>query len=126
MQYPPVLPGPDLNYLIHQVSPFVGLILMFVGVRWLLRSPVGEAFAERVRQRSLGRWGVAGGEPRRGGAVGGAGAPARGGGSPLPPRRYFSARRPPPRGGGRRGGGRRKNRPPPRGARGGCLRLPPP
>src|SRR2546428_13996083 len=62
MQYPPVLPGPDLNYLIHQVSPFVGLILMFVGVRWLLRSPVGEAFAERVRQRSLGRWGVAGGD----------------------------------------------------------------
>ena len=65
MQYPPVLPGPDLNYLIHQVSPFVGLILMFVGVRWLLRSPVGEAFAERVRQRSLGRWGVAGEDPRR-------------------------------------------------------------
>src|SRR3989454_10784868 len=70
MQYPPVLPGPDLNYLIHQVSPFVGLILMFVGVRWLLRSPVGEAFAERVRQRSLGRWGVAGEDPRRGAAVG--------------------------------------------------------
>src|SRR3989454_9870365 len=59
MQYPPVLPGPDVNYLIHQVSPFVGLILMFVGGRWLLRSPVCEAFAERVRQRSLGRWGVA-------------------------------------------------------------------
>src|SRR3989441_11022639 len=74
MQYPPVLPGPDLNYLIHQVSPFVGLILMFVGVRWLLRSPVGEAFAERVRQRSLGRWGVAGGEPPRGAAVGAEGS----------------------------------------------------
>src|SRR2546425_12964689 len=71
MQYPPVLPGPDLNYLIHQVSPFVGLILMFVGVRWLLRSPVGEAFAERVRQRSLGRWGVAGEDPRRGAGFGG-------------------------------------------------------
>src|SRR2546427_8963799 len=79
MQYPPVLPGPDVNYLIHQVSPFVGLILMFVGVRWLLRSPVGEAFAERVRQRSLGRWGVAGEDPRRGGAVGGEGVRAPGG-----------------------------------------------
>src|SRR2546425_8636646 len=85
MQYPPVLPGPDVNYLIHQVSPFVGLILMFVGVRWLLRSPVGEAFAERVRQRSLGRWGVAGEDPRRGGGVGGEGVPLRGGGSAAPP-----------------------------------------
>ena len=65
MQYPPVLPGPDLNYLIHQVSPFVGLILMFVGVRWLFRSPVGEALAERIRQRAHGRWGVAGEDPRR-------------------------------------------------------------
>src|SRR2546428_2143065 len=99
MQYPPVLPGPDLNYLIHQVSPFVGLILMFVGVRWLLRSPVGEAFAERVRQRSLGRWGVAGGDPRRGGAVGGEGARLLGGGSPLPRRLEFAPRPPPPRGG---------------------------
>src|SRR3989449_11222767 len=95
MQYPPVLPGPDLNYLIHQVSPFVGLILMFVGVRWLLRSPVGEAFAERVRQRSLGRWGVAGEDPRRGAGVGGEVARPGGGGvraarglrfRPAPPR----------------------------------------
>src|SRR2546428_13586260 len=113
MQYPPVLPGPDLNYLIHQVSPFVGLILMFVGVRWLLRSPVGEAFAERVRQRSLGRWGVAGGDPRRGGGVGGGRARPRGGGAAAPPPRDFS-RGPPARGGGHagRGGGDRK--PPPR------------
>ena len=65
MQYPPLPPGPDLGYVIHQVTPFVVLILMFVGARWLLRSPVGEAFAERVRQRSLGRWGVAGEDPRR-------------------------------------------------------------
>src|SRR3989449_10211616 len=89
MQYPPVLPGPDLNYLIHQVSPFVGLILMFVGVRWLLRSPVGEAFAERVRQRSLGRWGVAGEDPPRVGPVGGRRSPGRRGGSPRWPRVEF-------------------------------------
>src|SRR2546425_5191307 len=94
MQYPPVLPGPDVNYLIHQVSPFVGLILMFVGVRWLLRSPVGEAFAERVRQRSLGRWGVAGEEPRRGGALGGQRGPAERPGSPRAPRPGFSPRAP--------------------------------
>src|SRR2546428_10236460 len=109
MQYPPVLPGPDLNYLIHQVSPFVGLILMFVGVRWLLRSPVGEAFAERVRQRSLGRWGVAGEDPRRGGPVGGGRAPPPRGGSRPPPAPEFSPPPPPPRGGGRDGGGAMKN-----------------
>src|SRR2546427_7469855 len=107
MQYPPVLPGPDVNYLIHQVSPFVGLILMFVGVRWLLRSPVGEAFAERVRQRSLGRWGVAGEDPRRGGAVGGEGARLARGGS-QPARRFDFSQRPlaPRRGGPIGGGGR--------------------
>src|SRR2546426_6900949 len=92
MQYPPVLPGPDLNYLIHQVSPFVGLILMFVGVRWLLRSPVGEAFAERVRQRSLGRWGVAGEDPRRGGGVGGEMVRRRERGSRVPPPLEFGPR----------------------------------
>src|SRR2546427_2969562 len=107
MQYPPVLPGPDVNYLIHQVSPFVGLILMFVGVRWLLRSPVGEAFAERVRQRSLGRWGVAGEDPRRGGAVGGEKSPPARGGSPPPPGLKFPRGPPPPPGGGQDGGGAR-------------------
>src|SRR5256885_7142095 len=96
MQYPPVLPGPDVNYLIHQVSPFVGLILMFVGVRWLLRSPVGEAFAERVRQRSLGRWGVAGGDPRRGGAAVGEAEQAARAGLPALPGARFSAGTPPP------------------------------
>src|SRR3989441_12646380 len=105
MQYPPVLPGPDLNYLIHQVSPFVGLILMFVGVRWLLRSPVGEAFAERVRQRSLGRWGVAGEDPRRGGGVGGEGSRPEGEGAPRAGRVDF-AHRPPAQRRGRRMGAR--------------------
>src|SRR5439155_373935 len=39
---------------------------MFVGVRWVLRSTgIGEAFAERIRQRSRGRWGVAGEDPQR-------------------------------------------------------------
>ncbi len=65
MQYPPLPPGPDLGYVIHQVTPFVVLILMFVGARWLLRSPVGEALADRIRQRPHGRWGVAGEDPQR-------------------------------------------------------------
>lgn len=65
MQVPPFPPGPDLNYVIHQASPFVALILMFVGVRWVLRSPVGDALAERIRHRSPGRWAVAGEDPQR-------------------------------------------------------------
>ena len=66
MQFPPGPQGPDLNYVIHQLSPFVALIFMFVGVRWVLRSTgIGEAFAERIRQRSHPRWGVAGEDPQR-------------------------------------------------------------
>ena len=65
MQFPPLPPGPDLNYVIHQVSPFVALILMFVGVRWVLRSPVGDALAERIRHRSQTRWGAVGEDPQR-------------------------------------------------------------
>ncbi len=66
MQFPPLPPTPDLQYLVHQVSPFVALIVMFVGVRWVLRSTgIGEAFAERIRHRSAGRWAVAGEDPQR-------------------------------------------------------------
>src|SRR3989454_12313713 len=121
MQYPPVLPGPDVNYLIHQVSPFVGLILMFVGVRWLLRSPVGEAFAERVRQRSLGRWGVAGGDPRGGAGVGGQGSRPGGAGSPAARRLEFSQRPSAPGAGGTVGGGGTRVAPSRRGGPGGLL-----
>ena len=66
MQFPPLPPTPDLQYLVHQVSPFVALIVVFVGVRWVLRSTgIGEAFAERIRQRSHPRWGAAGEDPQR-------------------------------------------------------------
>jgi hypothetical protein len=66
MQFPPLPPGvPDFNYLVHQMSPLVGLLLLFIGVRWLLRSPVGEALAERIRHRAQGRWGAGGDDPQR-------------------------------------------------------------
>src|SRR5207248_1950164 len=65
MQFPPFPGQPDLNYVIHQLTPFVALILMFMGVRWVLRSPVGEALAERIRHRSPGRWAVAGEDPEK-------------------------------------------------------------
>ena len=60
-------PGLDLNFLLDQLMPIVALVVVFVGLRWLFRSPVGEALAERIRTRVRGRWGVAGmsEDPRR-------------------------------------------------------------
>jgi hypothetical protein len=52
IQFPPLPPGPDLNYVIHQLTPLAVLALMFVGLRWVFRSPVGEALAERIRTRT--------------------------------------------------------------------------
>src|ERR1051325_1368536 len=63
MQVPPGVPDP--NYIIHQMTPLVGLFLLFAGVRWVLRSPVGEALAERIRHRSQRRWGAVGEDPQR-------------------------------------------------------------
>src|SRR2546421_10685152 len=53
-------PGLDLNFLLDQLMPIVALVVVFVGLRWLFRSPVGEALAERIRTRARGPWGVAG------------------------------------------------------------------
>src|SRR5205814_8894565 len=62
-------PGVDLNFLLDQLMPIVGLVAVFVGLRWLFRTPVGEAFAERIRLRARGRWRVGaggrGGDPHR-------------------------------------------------------------
>jgi hypothetical protein len=46
----------DFNYLFHQLTPLVGLLVMFLGLRWVFRSAVGEAFAERIRMRTQRRW----------------------------------------------------------------------
>ena len=53
-------PGVDLNFLLDQLMPIVGLVVVFVGLRWLFRTPVGEALAERIRMRVRGRGGVGG------------------------------------------------------------------
>src|SRR5213082_1428531 len=58
---PPPPPGVDLNFLLDQLMPIVGLVVVFMGLRWLFRTPVGEAFAERIRLRARGRWGVGAG-----------------------------------------------------------------
>jgi hypothetical protein len=62
---PPLPPGLDLNFVIDQFVPIVGLVVLFVGVRWVFRSPVGEALAERIRTRTQRRWGVTGEDPQR-------------------------------------------------------------
>ncbi len=55
MQTPPIAapPGLDPNFVFNQVAPLIGVIAVFlVGaftLKWLFRSPVGEALAERIR-----------------------------------------------------------------------------
>src|SRR2546428_10804352 len=75
MQTPPAFPpfpappGLDLNVLISQVvAPLVAVVVVIVvgaiALRWLFRSPVGEALAERIREGSRRRrhWKGLGGE----------------------------------------------------------------
>ena len=62
---PPLPPGLDLNLVVDQLMPIVGLVVLFVGCRWVFRSPVGEAFAERIRTRTQRRWGSGGEDPQR-------------------------------------------------------------
>src|SRR3989449_10794324 len=65
MQTPPAFPpfpappGLDPNFLINQVAPLIGFVVVVVvgamALRWLFRSPVGEALAERMREGSRRR-----------------------------------------------------------------------
>lgn len=54
---PPGLPGipVDPNWLINQLVPLIVLVVVIVGFRSLLRSPVGDALADRIRGRGVGR-----------------------------------------------------------------------
>jgi len=65
MQTPPPPPGLDPNFVLDQVMPIIGLLAVFLGLRWVFRSPVGEAIAERIRARVHGRWGAGGEDPHR-------------------------------------------------------------
>ncbi|HVH69428.1 MAG TPA: hypothetical protein VM716_16275 [Gemmatimonadales bacterium] len=64
-QYPPLPPGLDPNFLVKQIVPIVVLVVVFIGLRWVFRSPVGEALAERIRQRMSRRGAAAGEDPQR-------------------------------------------------------------
>jgi hypothetical protein len=58
---PPPPPGLDLNFVLDQAMPIVALIVVFIGLRWVLRTPLGEALAERIRTKVRGRVGWVGG-----------------------------------------------------------------
>jgi len=62
MQTPLPSPGVDLNLLFDRLIPLVGVVaLVVVGaivLRFVFRSPVGEALAERIRARTRSRFGV--------------------------------------------------------------------
>lgn len=66
---PPLPPGLDPNVVFHDVVPMVVLVVVLMAstavVRAIFRSPVGEALAERIRQRSARRWGAATEDPQR-------------------------------------------------------------
>ena len=72
MQTPPPVPMPpglDPNLLVNQVvAPMIAFIVVIavgaMALRWLFRSPVGEALAERIREGSRRRrhWKGLGGE----------------------------------------------------------------
>ncbi len=69
MQHPPLPPGLDPNYVFRMVVPLVAfVVVILVGgatVRWILRTPMGDALAERIRTRARGRWGATGEDPQR-------------------------------------------------------------
>src|SRR5258708_7617098 len=66
-QAPPSPPGLDVNFLVDQAFPLVAfVVVVLVGafaVRWVFRTPVGEALAERLRRRSRGFASGAGADP---------------------------------------------------------------
>src|SRR5438034_6951400 len=67
LQGPPTPPPPGLDwtFLLDQAMPIVAMIVLFIGLRWVLQTPVGEALAERIRTKMRGRPGVIGEDPHR-------------------------------------------------------------
>ncbi len=67
LQGPPTPPPPGLDwtFLLDQAMPIVVMIVLFIGLRWVLQTPVGEALAERIRTKMRGRPGGIGEDPHR-------------------------------------------------------------
>ena len=69
MQAPLAPPGLDPNLVFNEVVPIITTVVVIVAVavalRWIFRTPVGEAIAERIRTRGQRRWGAGGEDPQR-------------------------------------------------------------
>src|SRR3989442_12104783 len=61
---PPPPPGIGPTFLLNQLMPIVALIVVFVGLRWVFRTPVGAAIADAIRAaiHRRRRWKGFGGE----------------------------------------------------------------
>jgi len=66
---PPPLPGLDPNLVFNEVVPIIAAVVVIgvvaVALRWIFRTPVGEAIAERIRRRAQRRWGAESEDPER-------------------------------------------------------------
>src|SRR3989475_12746310 len=66
---PPPLPGLDPNLVFNEVVPIIAAVVVIgavaVALRWIFRTPVGEAIAERIRTRAQRRWGAESEDPER-------------------------------------------------------------
>lgn len=70
IQTTPLPPGLDPNYVFGELMPLIAIVTIIlvsaIGLRWLFRSPVGEAIAQRIREgMGSGKRGEAGGERSR-------------------------------------------------------------
>ena len=62
-------PGLDPNLVFNEVVPIIAAVVVIgvvaVALRWIFRTPVGEAIAERIRTRAQRRWGAESEDPER-------------------------------------------------------------
>ncbi len=69
MQAPLPPPGLDPNLVFNEVVPIIAavvvIVVVAVALRWIFRTPVGEAIAARIRTRAQRRWGAESEDPQR-------------------------------------------------------------
>jgi hypothetical protein len=69
MMQTPLPPGLDPNLVFNEIVPIIAtvvvIVVVAVALRWIFRTPVGEAIAERIRTRAQRRWGTGTDDPQR-------------------------------------------------------------
>src|SRR2546430_12856936 len=95
---PPPLPGLDPNLVFNEVEPIIAAVVVIgvvaVALRWIFRTPVGEAIAERIRRRAQRRWGAESEGPQRVAALEAQGSHLPAHGSQVAQRTDFAQRMP--------------------------------